>query len=712
VPTTLEIRNRLAAEAALFSRWFDDPAGRKWVVKKFLDHYNSESDPEADSRASLLAVKVVADNLVNAQRTTHDADEAPPSYVGRRTTKNAVTNLLIRVIYGAFGVHPTEFLDPNSAELLTFIVNRRLRTIFRMHDYVNPPDKYFSFPSEVWQSSVRTLARTYWKGVDPNREEEWPFVLSDLGKQDRVLAVNKLFDFQAPQDKNDRNYVECQTAATMVLMDSLLEAADPSMLLEALDTQSQATDHLAIDFPDGALRRYELDPRLGHTGCYKIKGQLHIVAERAPSGTDVLAMTPPAPELVPGELHIVASDGRDGNITVVTSTSPTPGPYLRTSAGPLKPTMLKCADAWSESIERGTRIRELNHPWHFLADTRPTQSLFEQGFVRLDDIQPGDVFHVLGHPLVRDKIGDSGFGGERCVVFYPSWSLPPGRMHVTGHGIGLEEIYELSGEMLQVANRLLTVSRRTLTRSLAASMVGTPVASGTIPIAAGSDEAAIKLQTWIKETIGRAKDHRASIWNKEDYFAGTWKAHNVRKILAAEIPFWDRGADFGTDYPGQWVLEIEGTLRDGNITVQYGAPSGPQLFIFHYWSANWTDDPGKTPPDLQWPLTGNLPKHDQNYIALESAPGVINPGGNDPRRHFAIPYIDDQNGELVTMPLFVPGPASVRPTPTRLTFDDLSPHLFALVSSDIEAWVLRPRVSADADYFDYLRSIGAIPSSP
>jgi hypothetical protein len=285
-------------------------------------------------------------------------------------------------------------------------------------------------------------------------------------------------------------------------------------------------------------------------------------------------------------------------------------------------------------------------------------------------------------------------------------------MVVTGHGVGVETLLELTSEMLHVVNRLLSVARRVLSRCLNPAMTATPVASGAIPLPAGSDAAAIALEAWIKEAIGGAMNVARSEWTKPNFFTGTWKAHNFPLIEATKLPWWDQLADFGANYPRQWALEIQGDLRVGGNTIPFEANTPIQLFVFDYWSEEPDDD--EEQPDLRWPETGNsrFPENgNKNFVAIASDP-TLNPGGTDPKRHFGIPHLDDQMGMPVMMPLFLPGAVNVPPNPTILTYDDMQPQLFAFAKDDTEAWVLRPRVSDDAAYLTYLRTIGALPAAP
>lgn len=677
--TTLE--QNLVADADLFSSLFDDEAGKKWFVKKIVAHAANAADVESASRQHLEKAKA----LVFAR------GDLSFDYVQVGVSRLEVDGFFARAMYGAMGVHPAVFLDQDNLPLLIFIAKRRVRTILQMRDHVNSATGVFDFPDvDVWHSSLRPSARPFWQGNQAPQSDFWPFVLTPQGRADRVAAVQSLFSGAPRQNVADRHRVECQTAATMVLMDSLLVADNAATLLASLD--SAPDGYFAIDNPDVAIRRF---PVGGPFSGPSLEGRLRVLEDAAAVNANVLNIVPPFRER-PLVFNLLAND--DGGVQTVTTTQLLPpgdvGDTIRTSAAPLSSSTVGLVQTLERPFPRGTRIVGSEVPlFHFLTDARPGTALFEQRYVPLDDVQPGDVIHVVGHPFLRAKIPTSPFGGERCVVVNP-WH-PFDQIGVTGHGVGQTTIVGLAASMLRVANRLLTISRRVLNNCLNPALTLNPAAAGVSPTPDNTPQART-LDTRIKETIARALNMSpdAEPWTAADFFVGTWEVYNLPAIEPQDLPAWDRQGGFRR-YPAYWALTARGTVRNGPVVLQFDES---EFFAFGYWPT--------APGSIAWPE-----EFDKNFIALVWGLGR-NPGATDERRQFGIPYVDDHAGRPVAMPLFTGGAPNARAAPTILTFADMLPQLFYLARNNEEAWVLRPRVSGDAAYLTRLRTIGALPNSP
>ncbi|MFG3019431.1 hypothetical protein ACGFZQ_12940 [Streptomyces sp. NPDC048254] len=678
----------LAADTSLHSAWLTGRA-RKWFVKRIVAHAQAAADPAAKSRQYLQQAK----GIVDAPSDRAYSFVVPDTRVGARA-------LMVQIVYGALGVHPAVFLDQDNADLLRFVSERRLRTVLQMRDYVNvwdpdrlgnAPNERFDFPDDIEHSQLRSTA-THWEGVSQvGPDKRWPFVLTPGADADRKAAVEELFRPGPRADADDVNVVECQTAASMVLLDSLLQADDPKQLFDALDQTGPA--YLTIDNPDGVFRIDNGVP----------VGGLRILQAPVAAGADVaLHVIPPAVLQPRFDVVLLDATGATETVSITHVKNPKAAQLLppgapateedvekalvRTAAVPVMASELT-AEQVTQAFDRGTRVIFGGVPaYHFLSDPRLQQGLFEQGPVPVDDLQPGDVVHVLGHPLTRGKIPTSGFGGERCVIIDPH-ALTGYLMRVSGHDVQAATLNGLALSALSEPNQLLTVARQILDNCLDPTIDGVLAAQGT---SADANDG-------LREVIGRAVGAAPAVWGNPGFYTnGTWQAHDFPAITGSDLDWWadlDDPLDGFGGYPKHWALAVQGNLLIGDKVVPLGAGG---LFVFGYWPSDPVDD------DLSWPT-----EQSRNFVGLFRS-AVHNVASLDPKLKYVIPYFDDQSALLLQMPLYGKVDDSA-PVPTVLTYDDLTPQLFNLATDDGEAWVLRPRVSADPAYLAHLRAIGALP---
>jgi hypothetical protein len=686
-----DLEAELTADNSLFSRQLSQ-AARKWFVKKIVAHSSGAADNLAKSKQYLQQARSIADV------------EPPPHEYAVPGSQLNILYIYPHIIYASLGTYPSVFLDQPNSPLLNFVTERRLRTILQMRDHVNGR---FGFPAmDILHSTLRST-QTHWEGVNQvGNEKLWPFVLKQGAAVNGKEAVEELFK-PPPVNPTDFNFVDCQTAASMVLLDSLLEANDPNKLYGQLD--QAGSGYLAIDNPDVPFR----------TGAGATIQGLHIIVEAVTTGSNVvLKVIPPIVAKVPFDVVLLDAAGATETVTISHVESPsaaqllTPGApatlddlmkaLVRTAAVPALPSKLT-AKSLQGSYIRGTRVLPRGiPPFHFLSDPHPQSSLFEQGLLPVEELQPGDVVHVQGHPLTREKIPTSPFGAERCVVVDPR-ALTTYLISITGHAVGVKSLNDLALEALISPNRLLTVARQVLDNCLSPIMQGIPAAMGTsadADVAIPDDLGDGKVT--IAEIIGRASGLDESVWTEPGFFMdGNWEIHNLPAIRDGDLDWW---AQIGADplhrfrgYPKHWALAMEGHLDLGPLGTREFAAG--DLFAFGYW-------PGKSVNrDLTWKTIVN-----HNFVGLARA-HFYNSSSTDISLQYVIPYRDDQAGFTVTMPLY-DEVADDTPIPTVLTYSDLAPQLFNLAEDDGEAWVLRPRVSADPGYLTYLRTIGALPANP
>jgi hypothetical protein len=689
---TLELEAELTADGSLYPRLLSR-AARKWFVTKIVAHSSGAADIPAKSKQYLQQAKSIADV------------EPPPHEYKVPGSQLYILHIYPHIIYASLGTYPAVFLDQPNSALLEFVTERRLRTILQMRDRVNDPDR-FDFPADILHSTLRPT-QTHWEGVNEvGNEKLWPFVLKQGAAVDRKEAVEELFK-PPPASPADLNAVDCQTAASMVLLDSLLEAHDPKKLFDQLD--QAGSGYLAIDNPDGAVR----------LSNGELVGGLYILDEAVTTGNNVvLKVIPPVVAEAPFDVVLLDATGATETVTISDVKNPSvtqllaPGvpatpeniakAMVRTAAVPALPSKLT-AESLQSSYARGTRVRPQGvPPFHFLSDPHPQSSLFEQGLLPIEELQPGDVVHVLGHPLTREKVPASPFAGERCVIVYP-WALTTYLILVTGHGVDVLSLNDLALEALIEPNRLLTVARQVLNNCLSLPMDDIAIKKGT------SDDAHVDIAkippddgVSIAEIIGRGLAVNQSVWSKPGFYThGTWEIHDLPAIAKDDLDWWARIDEDPLDkfpgYPEQWALAVKGRLDlgpEGVLELTAG-----DLFVFGYWPDNPDDSA------LTWDTIVN-----HNFVGLLRKP-VHNTNSTDPSLQYVIPYRDDQAGFLVTMPLY-DEVTDDRPIPTVLTYSDLASQLFNIAKDDGEAWVLRPRVSADPGYLTFLRTIGALPATP
>ena len=685
-----DLEAELTADNILFSQYLS-PAARKWFVKKIVAHSSGAADIPAKSKQYLQQAKSIA-----------DVKPPSPEYAAPGRQLN-IRYFYPHIIYASLGTYPSVFLDQPNSALLDFVTERRLRTIFQMVDRVNDPAR-FDFPADILYSTLRPT-QTHWEGVNEvDNEKLWPFVLKQGAAVDRKEAVEELFK-PPPAGPADVNFVDCQTAASMVLLDSLLEAHDPKKLFEQLD--QAGSGYLAIDNPDGAVR----------LSNGELVGGLRIIDEAVTAGSNVvLKVIPPVLNEAPFDVVLLDAAGATETVTISHVDNPraaqllAPGvpdtpdnllkAFVRTAAVPALPSKLT-AKSLQGSYIRGTRVLSQGvPPFHCLSDPHPRSSLFEQGLLPVEGLQPGDVVHAAGHPLTRDKVPASQYAGERCVIVNP-WALTTYLIPITGHGVGVLSLNDLALQMLIEPNQLLTVARQVLGNYLSLPMGDIAIKKGT------SDDAHVVIDKitpaiTIAEIIGRAWSVTQSVWSKPGFYThGTWEIHDLPAIAKGDLDWWAQIDEDPLDgfpgYPEQWVLAVKGRLDLGPKRVV--ELTAGDLFVFGYWPDNPDDSA------LTWNTIVN-----RNFVGLLRSP-VHNASSTDISLQYVILYQDDQAGFLITMPLY-DEVADDRPIPTVLTYSDLAPQLFNIAKDDGEAWVLRPRVSADPGYLTYLRTIGALPATP
>ncbi|MGC4089049.1 MAG: hypothetical protein QM756_14330 [Polyangiaceae bacterium] len=624
MPDLAQLKADLLADGKLFSSLYDDANLRKWFIKKVVTHLQADPDVAAKSK---LYLEKARDNV-----STRPQLPRPYSPFDAKLHA-AVEDLAVRCRYGAMGVHPEVFLDEDRADLLTFVVERRVRTVVQMVYCVNSgsmgqasrDETCFGFPSLISDSKLRPSVMQYWESCQGGGK--WPFRLNAAGRAAPDDAISALFFPPKRQNTNDFHQVECQTAADMVLLDSLLSAAQPRQLLQSFADES--LEYFAIDHPDGPLRR---------SASGVAAGRLYLLSTPVSAGPGAkLMVTPPLIESV-SELSLRGSDGVTEDVAITNQESPAAPPHLvRTAAAPLAASRLTTEELGAD-YARGTHVLPadtgglITAPYHFLSDARPERALFEQGFVKLDDLQPGDVVHVLGHPLTRAKVPTSGFGGERSVVCHAGKPLTY-LIKVSGHGVGLRSILALSRSMLVESNSLLSVARGALAHALNPILTLVPIRTGTIPNPDPADESAENLVASVIERVGRALNFSQEAWSSPGFLSGSFEIYNLPEVKQEELPWWQ--FEFTPKgYAKHWLISFQGTLTHAGPNgqpVSRPVPAGT-LFVFGYWPSAVSTN------GFWWPAAGVPVDPDNNYVALIPKRDAALPID---KTLFGIPYWDD-----------------------------------------------------------------------
>src|SRR5262249_5993409 len=129
--------------------------------------------------------------------------------------------------------------------------------------------------------------------------ELWPFVLRDM-HQPLADAVASLLSDSPPTSATDRNRVDCQTAATIVLLDSLLTADTPENLLTWC--ARNGCDYLCVYDPDSSMR---VDTK-------EIIGGLRVLSADVSAGSNVdIGIIPPGRLSDPFNASLVGSTGSE-----------------------------------------------------------------------------------------------------------------------------------------------------------------------------------------------------------------------------------------------------------------------------------------------------------------------------------------------------------------------------------------------------------------
>jgi hypothetical protein len=288
--------------------------------------------------------------------------------------------------------------------------------------------------------------------------------------------------------------------------------------------------------------------------------------------------------------------------------------------------------------------------------------LFEQTFVRQDDLQTGDHIYVANHPLHRSRLGSTIWNGEHSFVLDP-WPASRANISITGHGVTKLTIAQVVWIMLEEINAFLDIARQIVDAWLAIPASKTP--DDTFPLSQA-----------IRNMLGEIL-----LLNGPFDLTGTARVFNLPGLT-----YRKNGASL--TYPPYWVLDVEGNSSTG-------AHVGRRDKLFFDY------DPVRTTPK-RWPAPSS-----KDRVALERHQDLVN-AGLPARKQYAVSYLDDNAGLFVYMPLYY-FEGSRQGKPVQLGYPDIQD---SVILSDPDDWIFvtRPQTQfGHQPYMDFLLKIGAIP---
>jgi hypothetical protein len=216
--------------------WFVDKLVRKFEAQGLTD----EKIKQETIKLIQKATAVVKSNQDFSLALTADGNSRFTGRVLREMRKHRV-----EILYGAVAFN-AEFVDPAHLKYLLFIAKRRFHGICRMYFWVNPNSQgYFRYPSacktnQDWRENED--AGPFWEPLSPPNDTPIKLKPQNTGDVDPVTALKKLFVTKTDPCKG--NLLDCSTTASIIFMESLLEAKNPGTFLKKL--ASKGSDYLII----------------------------------------------------------------------------------------------------------------------------------------------------------------------------------------------------------------------------------------------------------------------------------------------------------------------------------------------------------------------------------------------------------------------------------------------------------------------------------
>jgi hypothetical protein len=223
--------------------------GRIWFVDQLIRTLESTRPPTPDAQIPARVRDVVAKTKELAKAKEEIVLKIPlktshPGWWGNTRPRR------IEVIYGVIATDPT-LLERSAEKHLDLAIRRRYRSIARMELWVNGGSllPLFQYPNDLCPTlKINEAAVPLWNVATPHtfpNGDTLPRWTIKTAPASVVPALEQLWTDAAAVCGG--NVLECATALSTVLMDSLLETKNPNTFLRAV--RARAPLHLAICNP-------------------------------------------------------------------------------------------------------------------------------------------------------------------------------------------------------------------------------------------------------------------------------------------------------------------------------------------------------------------------------------------------------------------------------------------------------------------------------
>ena len=455
-----------------FWRRYYSPGNRRWFIRKIIDHLIANGRPdnviEAETKDIIDKSKIiVSDRIKNQGSSATDLK----SFWEDRTTGVS----LRQIVYNMIALHP-ELLQPANKAFFEFLIDRRIRIVKRMQFFVNPNlgRLVFLYPgsTEFFGGAPEPISRmndsvkNLWTGLFTfNGIKTKPFALSAAGKLDPVNAVTKIFE---KGGLANANFLYCDDVKGVLLMDSLMVAKDPEKLIKTLD--AEGVEHFKIDHP------------FQHYGTWPLCAVLLATVSQAVSaGSNVEIQVGNSSHFFDDAPAVGNQNVQNNEFFDIDSSKK----YLIAMGDAheiVKPLKINfqakklLVQKIDNNYPLGAKIyiaktfdppdQDKPYPiYHFMNDSRPNKTFFDQSNIMLDDVQVADTVKVKNHILYRRYYTKAAAGEENAFLMESSRHSEKSTdfdngFKLAGHGMSAKDgsgmpIKQMVTELLDHVNNVI-----------------------------------------------------------------------------------------------------------------------------------------------------------------------------------------------------------------------------------------------------------------